>query len=114
MVAPLKTSLGVVADSAGMSAVLRSHFAIVYRSVQPVDVVIDNITSTFDFVSISYDRVHEILLELDISGAPGPDGVSPRVMNECADLLAFPLALIFERSVAALLKGGSRANMDNF
>ena len=42
----------------------------------------------------TYDTVHGILLALNVHKACGPDGLSARILSECADELAVPLTKI--------------------
>ena len=50
-------------------------------------------------VEITYDSVYSLLAALDPESAMGPDEVHPRVLKECAALLAYPLFVIFVRSL---------------
>jgi len=63
-----------------------------------------------------------------VSSTPGGDGVHPQVLRSCAGLLAYPLTLLFERSlrssdipspwkwsvVVPLFKSGSRSSPANY
>ncbi len=44
-------------------------------------------------------EVLELLLKLQPDRSPGPDGIHPRVLKECARELARPLATIFQTSI---------------
>uniref|UniRef100_A0A8D2LR81 Reverse transcriptase domain-containing protein n=1 Tax=Varanus komodoensis TaxID=61221 RepID=A0A8D2LR81_VARKO len=73
-------------------------------------------------------EVKGLLRALDITKAPGPDGLHPRVLRELAGVLSCPLASIFETSwrtgevpedwrvasVVPIFKKGSRRDMGNY
>ena len=81
-----------------------------------------------DPCSFSYDDVLNVLLSIDPSGAVGPDDIHPCVLKNCAVFLAYPLLLIFEKSLSSgvlpvvwkdadvtpLFKKGSRYVGDNY
>ena len=48
---------------------------------------------------ITQNGVQKLLSELDPSKANGPDGISTRVLKECADIISKPLTLIFQASL---------------
>jgi len=51
-------------------------------------------------IQFSYDSVHSKLVHLQESKSMGPDGVHPIVLKRCADVLATPLSMIFQKSYA--------------
>uniref|UniRef100_A0A8D2LZX1 Reverse transcriptase domain-containing protein n=1 Tax=Varanus komodoensis TaxID=61221 RepID=A0A8D2LZX1_VARKO len=73
-------------------------------------------------------EVEGLLRALDITKAPGPDGLHPRVLRELAGVLSHPLASIFETSwrtgevpedwrvasVVPIFKKGSRKDVENY
>ena len=50
-------------------------------------------------IELQTDDVLEILKNLNTTKASGPDGLSPRVLKECAHQIAFPLCHIFNMSL---------------
>lgn len=46
----------------------------------------------------------KILQELREELTPGPDGVHPKVLKECADVLAYPLWIVFKTTIITKLK----------
>jgi len=46
----------------------------------------------------SYQQVRDRLLKLKTFKSPGPDGIHPKLLNNCADAAATPLSLIFQKS----------------
>ena len=49
-------------------------------------------------VSRSNNRVKDIISNLDITKATGIDGISARILKECAEELSYPLTLLFNLS----------------
>ena len=71
--------------------------------------------------------VHKKLCKLNASKSPGPDNIHPHLLKHCADLLAFPLTCIFQKSfqdsclpddwrttVIPLYKNGSKLDPGNY
>ena len=52
-------------------------------------------------IDISVDQVKNLMKNLKAQSAAGPDGIHPRVLRECADVLSMPIAIIFEHSLRA-------------
>jgi hypothetical protein len=50
------------------------------------------------FVSVP-NMVRNVLLQLDILKASGPDQISNKILKECANSLCAPLALLFNKSL---------------
>ena len=59
---------------------------------------IDN-THLLQDIEISTTEVHEILSTLDITKAPGIDGISPAVLRHCAAPLLIPVCHLFTSSI---------------
>lgn len=55
--------------------------------------------NSLDFIVISTQDVKDVLLNLNINKACGPDLLSPRLLKEGADILAEPLAFVFNQSL---------------
>jgi len=49
-------------------------------------------------VQFSTDTVMKKLQQLKTDKSPGPDGIHPLLLRECATVLAKPLSLIFQQS----------------
>ena len=49
-------------------------------------------------ISTSRNQVKDILTKLDSTKSTGVDGISPRVLKECAGKLSYPLTLLFNLS----------------
>ena len=48
-------------------------------------------------VNFSVDVVCDRLQVLNPNKSPGPDGIHPRVLHSCRDVLALPLSIIFSK-----------------
>ena len=59
--------------------------------------IVDRLTE----FGVSHEAVRRLLRDLVVSKACGPDGLSARVLRECADELAAPLCKLFQMSLAA-------------
>ena len=76
-------------DSATMAELFADGFCSVYDDSIPVVSAEHQVClSTMDPVSITYDAVFYWLKQLDTGKCPGPDGVHPRLLKECASELA--------------------------
>ena len=51
------------------------------------------------YVQTSEAEVKQLLLDLDVEKAVGPDNISPRLLRQCADELSCPLATLFNHSL---------------
>ena len=54
---------------------------------------------TLTSVSVSEDDILQALRSLNVNKSPGPDGVHPRLLKECAEQLAYPLKRLFDRTM---------------
>ena len=53
----------------------------------------------FPKATVSIQDVKDVLLHLNVSKASGPDLISPRLLKEGADILAYPFSIVFNRSL---------------
>ena len=79
-------------------------------------------------ISFTYDDVLKLLLNLKSDKSPGPDSIHPRVLKECAYVLAYPLFILYRKSmdegnipsdwksghITPVHKKGSRADVCNY
>ena len=86
------------------------------------------VNQKLDSVDFSQSEVLQLLKKLDANKSPGPDGIHPRVLKECASELAGPLHILFQTSlsegslptawkearVTPIFKKGSRTDVDNY
>ena len=53
--------------------------------------------SVLDSIIISVQDVNDVLNNLDVKKACGPNHLSPRFLKECAPILSQPLSVVFNR-----------------
>jgi hypothetical protein len=82
----------------------------------------------FGTIQFSVEEVEKILLEIDISKGPGPDGVPSNILKTCASAFSIPLSLIFNKSfvtfvfpdkwklsfITPIFKDGKRNEVSNY
>ena len=66
------------------------------RTSPPAQFHTHELLTTIEFLP---ETVAEKLLGLKPFAAPGPDGIHPRILRECANELATPLSIIFNKSM---------------
>ena len=128
-VGPLKVQGELVSDPADIAEVLADQFCSCFRvGDQQSGAVHQEFSGSMEELTITYDDVFGVLCRLDASGAMGPDMIHPRVLKSCAAHLAFPLLLIFQKSlqsstlpplwnvadITPLFKSGSRYSKENY
>ena len=84
--------------------------------------------TSFTSMLISKEDVRRTLLALNPDKSPGPDGIHPRILKECASALDCPLCLLFQKSteegripedwktanISPIHKKGSRSEVENY
>lgn len=55
--------------------------------------------NTLSNVNISEVGITKALINLNVNKSPGPDGVHPKILKECAEQLSYPLKRLFERTM---------------
>ena len=100
-VGPIRLDSGRLTDSPSeMVEVFASSFASVYTKTCPPNPLPHQcFDGTIDPVSFPVERVQEALQNLDSNTAMGPDNLHPHMLKNCASQLAYPLHLIFTRSL---------------
>ena len=103
-------------DAREKAQLFNSYFYSVFT--HPADNPVLPDIPTFEHESLGNIQIEEldlldILNDLDISKATGPDGISPRLLKECAVEIVSPLCHIFNLSLTSgkLPKDWSRANV---
>ena len=98
---PLKLSTGALSDDAKlMSECFADAFASVYTRITPIN---PHPHQTFPGhlppLVVSRDRTLSLLKGLDPNSSMGPDGLHPHLLKECAEAVATPLYLIYQKSL---------------
>ena len=101
-VGPLRLPDGsMCTDPQEMSEFLAGAFGSVYRAdipqVQEEHQTSDDLIPPLTF---SQEEVKALLVNIDGSSAMGPDELHPLVLKHCADAIAYPLYVIFSRSLS--------------
>ncbi|KAJ8272727.1 hypothetical protein GJAV_G00092740 [Gymnothorax javanicus] len=108
-----------------------NYFKTVYVSDNPIDPIPEFehvINYLISPLQINVLDVNEILLSIDPRKSCGPDNISGIVLRECANELALPLSIIFQKSVDSgvfptlfkqasivpLFKNGDRSIVENY
>jgi len=111
-----------------VSQVLANHFEKV--CVNEVDPSLKEsvLIESENIILVTKDEVERMLVRLDATKSAGPDNIHPRVLKECSGQLAYPLSIIFQRSlnwctipkdwkkanISCLHKGGSKSDPNNY
>ena len=100
-VGPLKTSNGsLVQSNLQMSNVFVDAFSAVFVATAPVQPGPHQVfDGQMEDMNISYDSVLSVLGSLSESSSPGPDGIHPALLRNCAPAIALPLSLIIRKSL---------------
>ena len=92
----------LVFDDEGKAEILQSQFCSVQTNEPEEDIPRLNakpVAAEMIPVKITKDAILKKLSQLDINKSAGPDGIHPRVLKECANELAAPLADLFQASI---------------
>lgn len=94
----------VVSDTPTKANLLNSYFTEQCKLPPNSDTDIPSdpgqrIESTLADISTTPGEVYNILRRLDVSKASGPDGISNRILKECAQSLCIPLCRLFNLSL---------------
>ena len=73
--------------------------AVVNDSNKPLPQHTFTCNSRLKSITISQQYVRDVLNNLNVTKASGPDLISPRLLKECATILSKPLSIIFNRSL---------------
>ena len=100
-IGPLKLPNGeLCSDPLAVSECLASSFASVFCKDIPANQEPHQVyDGHIDTISVTTEEVQTSLLSLDQNTAMGPDGIHPMVLKNCAKHLAYPLSIIFKRSL---------------
>ena len=132
-IGPLKNEQGeIVVDNQNMAEILNDFFTTVFtvEDVTNIPKVEALFTGDMPLTTMFFDRkpIAEKLKALKPNSAPGPDKIHPQFLNKCADELAIPLQIIFNKSITSgdvpsdwrvanitpIFKKGSKASPNNY
>ena len=100
-VGPFKVDNLVVSKPQEVAETLADAFSSVFNDSPPEDPFPHQRAQVqMGQFAVSYDAILELLIGLDPSSSPGPDQLHPQFLKSCAGVLAFPLTIIFQRSIA--------------
>ena len=91
----------LVSDDVGKAEILNAQFESVFTSEEPMDNLPSSSKSypIMPDIHVSLDGVVKLLSELQENKAPGPDGLSPKILKLCAEEVAPALTSIFNKSM---------------
>jgi hypothetical protein len=130
-IGPLKAEDGrLLTDDTEMAEELNRFFSSVFtrESLDNIPEPIREDDTMMRKVHITSAQVKRQIDQLRADSAPGPDGISPRVLKELRDVMAWPFALLFNRSltegkvpcdwrtgiVTPIYKKGPKGNSGNY
>ena len=90
-----------VADDIGKANLLNKTFASKFSDPTATHLpdIACSISSTLSDFAMSEEPVRRLLQQLVVGKACGPDGLSARILRECANELAVPLSKLFQKSL---------------
>lgn len=87
-------------DAATMAELFASSFSSVFTSLSPSHPSPHRMfDGSLTQIEITHEHIRTVLRELQPESAMGPDDLHPYVLKACADELAYPLQIIFRRSL---------------
>ena len=91
----------LVSSDAEKSEVLQAQYCSVFTTEDNSDLpeFSTRCHSEVPRIVVTVEMVKKRLEKLDTSKSAGPDGLHPRLLRECADVLAEPLALLYQLSL---------------
>ena len=108
-VAPLKVDGKLVTGAKERAEVLNQQFQSAFSKKSSctaedfqarTNLSVDREGPKCDSITISEAGVRKLLMQLEPSKAPGPDGISPRLLKHLADELAPALTLLYQSSIS--------------
>ena len=100
-VGPFKVDNLVVSQPQQLAEVLAAAFSAVFSNGRPSNPFPhQRCQAQMGPIVISYEEVLQLLEKLEPSSSPGPDLLHPHFLKTCAGMLALPITIIFQRSIA--------------
>ena len=131
-VGPLMGAEGLVSDDKEMAGILNAQYTSVFTSEDLTNMPEPEVLFTGDGrltdMRFGVEEVKKKLRDIKANGAPGPDKVWSKVLHSMADILAGPLAIIFNKlmeegsvpciwgmaNVCPIFKKGSKGDPANY
>ena len=131
-VGPLKHNGTTVGDDSAMADILNNMFSSVFTkedvSKIPTASLVYSGSSPLTTIAFQQEIIKEKIGKLRSSSAPGPDGLTPKLLQCIDDIILLPLTIIFAQSlkegvvpedwktanVTPIYKKGSKANSSNY
>jgi len=126
----LKTENNIITDDTEKAEQLNSFFSSVFTVEDESSMPAENEVTDkhIETIEISTESVKQKLNGIKETKSPGPDDIYPRILKECHDILATPLAIIFNKSldegvvvedwkianVTPIFKKGSVSKVENY
>ena len=99
-IGPLKRGNQLMTTAKDKAELLNNQFVSVFSNPsEEIDYTKLTLNSKMNDIVIDKRGVHKLLKSLNPHKAAGPDGISPRVLQELADVLAAPLSTLFQASL---------------
>ena len=103
-VGPLKDENGqLIVDPKHQAEVLNEYFASVFTSYEgselPTKEAMEMKEGNLEDIRFEAKKIEEKIQEMRTESAPGPDGISPRILKEVAHQISTPLAMLFNKSM---------------
>ena len=131
-VGPLKEGKSLISDEEKMVNMLNEFFTSVFTNedLQGMPDPPQMFTGSTPLVSvdITEEKVAKKIEKLRPTSAPGPDGITPKVLQSVADIISAPLAMLFRQSlidgtvpadwrqanVTPVFKRGAKSSVGNY
>ena len=131
-IGPLKDGKELIGDTEKMAELLNTHFSSVFTKEDidslPTPNMIYTGSAPLSTVDFPPSLVQDKLNQLDVTSAPGPDKMYPKLLKAVSESIALPLSLIYARSlnegivptdwklanVTPIFKKGSKGDAGNY
>jgi hypothetical protein len=101
-IGPLRKEDGQLeAEDKKMADILNDFFVSVFtkEDLSCIPVLEKETAGDMDRITIAADVIRKKIKELRIDSAPGPDGITPRLLRSLGESIILPLELIFKKSL---------------
>lgn len=130
-VGPLKVGSNSISDNKEMARILNDYFCTVFTKENNLNIPVataDDFLSPIQTVIFERRTVEEKIMQLKPGSAPGPDGITTRILQDYVKPLSIPLTQLFNLSmrsggvpemwkhanVTPIFKKGSKSKPENY